>query len=396
MQGMQTQVAIIGAGPAGMLLAHRLHQAGIGCIVLEQRDRDYVEGRVRAGILEPIAIELMRRLGVADRMEREALHHEGVNIAIDGELLRIDLAALTGKRVTVYGQQEVMRDLFDSARARGIEIVWNAEHVALHDVDSDRPTVTWRQDDQPFRVDCDFIAGCDGFHGVSRKTIPADRIAEFERVYPFGWLGILAEVPPAGEELIYANHARGFALASMRSPTRSRYYVQVPLDDRIEDWPDERFWDELCLRLGPEAAAKVTRGPSFEKSIAPLRSFVAEPMRFGRLFLAGDAAHIVPPTGAKGLNLAVSDVILLSDALERFYARGDAQGLETYPAQAVSRVWQAEHFSWWTTSITHRFPDMDGFSRRIQQAEIELIRHSETARRRFAEGYVGQPMDGWV
>jgi p-hydroxybenzoate 3-monooxygenase len=393
---VKVQVAIIGAGPAGMLLAHLLHQAGISCIVLEQRDQAYVESRVRAGILEPIAIELMRRLGVHARMEREALHHDGVNIAIDGELFRIDLAALTGKRVTVYGQQEVMRDLFTSAQARGIAPVWNAQAVALHAVDTDHPSVSWRCGEQAFSVECDFVAGCDGFHGVARKTIPAARLSEFERVYPFGWLGILAEVPPAGDELIYANHARGFALASMRSPTRSRYYVQVALDDKIEDWPDERFWDELCLRLGPDAAAKVTRGPSFEKSIAPLRSFVAEPLRYGRLFLAGDAGHIVPPTGAKGLNLAVSDVILLSGALGQFYAHGEEQGLETYSARALARVWQAEHFSWWTTSITHRFPEMDGFSRRIQQAEIALIRTSETAQRRFAEGYVGEPMPGWV
>jgi p-hydroxybenzoate 3-monooxygenase len=393
---MKTQVAIIGAGPAGMLLAHSLHQAGIDCIVLEQRDQSYVEGRVRAGILEPIAIELMRRLGVHERMDREALHHDGVNLSIDGELFRIDLHALTGKRVTVYGQQEVMRDLFTSAQARGINLVWNAADVALHDVAGDHPHVTWTQDGESKRVDCAFIAGCDGFHGVARKTIPADRIAEFERVYPFGWLGILAEVPPAGEELIYANHARGFALSSMRSPTRSRYYVQVALDEKLEDWPDERIWDELCARMGPEAAALVTRGPSFEKSIAPLRSFVAEPLRYGRLFLAGDSGHIVPPTGAKGLNLAVSDVILLSEALQSAVKSGDMSGLDSYSARALERVWQAEHFSWWTTSITHRFPDMDGFSRRIQQAEIGLIRSSETAQRRFAEGYVGQPMAGWI
>jgi p-hydroxybenzoate 3-monooxygenase len=387
---MRTQVAIIGAGPAGMFLAHLLHAEGLDCVVLERRDRAYVEGRVRAGIVEPITVDLMRRLGLADRLEREGLPHEGTNVMVDGEAIRIDLLALTGAHVTVYGQQEVMHDLFEGAAARGISIVWNADDVALHDLDG-TPSVTWTEAGAPQRLACDFVAGCDGFHGVARRSIPASVLRSFERVYPFGWLGILADVPPCAEELIYANHERGFALASMRSPTRSRYYVQVGLDESVEDWPDERFWDEVSLRLGPHVAAGITRGPSFEKSIAPLRSFVAEPMRWGRLFLAGDAAHIVPPTGAKGMNLAVSDVAMLAEALADHYRRSSDAGLDGYSARALARVWKAERFSWWLTSITHHFPDMDGFARRIQTAELEYIRGSQAAQRVFAENYVGLP-----
>ena len=332
---MRTQVAIVGAGPAGMFLAHLLHAAGIDCVVLERRDRAFVEGRVRAGVLEPITVDLMRELGLANGLERDGLAHSGVNIATGGELLRIDLASLVGTGLTVYGQQEVMRDLFDGAEARGIEIVWEADEVALEGLDGTAPFVTWRQGETGHRLDCDFVAGCDGFHGVSRGAIPAQALSTYERVYPFGWLGILADVPPCNEELVYANHERGFALASMRSETRSRYYVQVALDEQVEDWPDERFWDELCVRLGPQAAAKLTRGPSFEKSIAPLRSFVGEPMRWGRLFLAGDAAHIVPPTGAKGMNLAVSDVMMLADGLIAHYRAEDDDGLEAYSRRAL-------------------------------------------------------------
>lgn len=390
---MKTDIAIIGAGQAGMLLAHLLAQEGIKAVVLERRDRAYVEARVRAGVLEQVTVDLLRRLGLNARMEREGLVHGGTNLALDGELFHIDLAALTGGRhVVVYGQQEVMKDLFDAAPARGVEIVWNAEDVALHGLDGDEPTVTWTVQGEAKQLACRFVAGCDGFHGVSRAAIPATVLRQFERVYPFGWLGILADVPPADDELVYANHERGFALASMRSPTRSRYYVQCGLEEKLEDWPDERFWDELCLRLGPQLAGKVTRGAAFEKSIAPLRSFVAEPMRWGRLFLAGDAAHIVPPTGAKGMNLAASDVTFLADALVEFFKSGRSGGLEGYSARALARVWKAERFSWWFTSVTHRFPEMDGFARRLQMAELDYIRQSEAAQRSLAENYVGLPL----
>jgi len=390
----RTQVAIIGAGPAGMFLAHLLHAEGIDAIVLERRDRDYVEGRVRAGVLEQGTVDLMRRLGLSARLEREGLVHGGTNVALDGRLFRIDMAALTGgATVTVYGQQEVMRDLFDTAATRGLDIRWDAEDVTLSGLDGDRPVVAWRHGGETHRIDCDFVVGCDGYHGVSRAAIPASVLRIFERVYPFGWLGVLADVPPADHELVYANHERGFALASMRSPTRSRYYIQCGLDEDVADWPDDRFWDELCLRLGPDTAAKVTRGASFEKSIAPLRSFVAEPMRWGRLFLAGDAAHIVPPTGAKGMNLAVSDVTMLGEALTEYYRERSVVGIDGYSARALARVWKAERFSWWFTSVTHRFPTMDGFDRRIQMAELDYLRGSAAAQRTLAENYVGLPLD---
>ena len=390
----RTQVAIIGAGPAGMFLAHLLHAEGIDAIVVERRDRAYVEGRVRAGVLEQGTVALMHRLGIADRLIREGLVHGGTNVALDGQVFRIDMAALTGgSTVTVYGQQEVMRDLFDAAEVRGLAIVWSADHVALSGLDGDRPSVTWRQDGTEHRLDCDFVVGCDGYHGVSRAAIPAHVLKVFERVYPFGWLGVLADVPPADHELIYANHERGFALASMRSATRSRYYIQCGLDEDLALWSDDRFWDELCVRLGPETAAKVTRGASFDKAIAPLRSFVAEPMRWGQLFLAGDAAHIVPPTGAKGMNLAVSDVTMLGAALTEHYRERSDAGIDHYSARALARVWKAERFSWWFTSVTHRFPTMDGFDRRIQMAELDYLRGSPAAQRTLAENYVGLPLE---
>ncbi|OYW45662.1 MAG: 4-hydroxybenzoate 3-monooxygenase [Sphingomonadales bacterium 32-68-7] len=390
---MRTQVAIIGAGPAGLFLAHLLRAAGIDCVVIERRDRAYVEQRVRAGIVEQITVDLMRRLGITERLDRFGLVHDGTQLGIAGELFRIDFLKLTGSTVTVYGQQEVMHDLFEAAAERGMEIVWNADEVELHELAGTQPYVTWRKDGAEQRLDCALVAGCDGFHGVSRASIPTSVLQVFERVYPFGWLGILADVPPCDEELIYANHARGFALASMRSPTRSRYYVQVPLGDTVEEWSDARFWDELCERLGPDAAARVTTGPSFEKSIAPLRSFVGEPMRWGRLFLAGDAAHIVPPTGAKGMNLAVSDVIMLSEAMIEFFLEGSEAGIDGYSQRALARVWKGERFSWWLTSITHRFPDMDAFARRIQIAELDYLRGSEAAQRTLAENYVGLPLE---
>ena len=375
-----------------MFLAHLLHAAGVACVVLERRDRAFVEGRVRAGVLEPATVTLLRELGLSGGVDRDGLLHGGVNLAIGGELLRVALTALTGAGVTVYGQQEVMRDLFDGAAARGIEIVWQADRVGLEGLDGAQPSVSWRQGEASRHLACDFVAGCDGFHGVCRSSIPESAVRTYERVHPFGWLGILADVPPCNDELVYANSERGFALASMRSERRSRYYVQVALDERIEDWPDERFWDEISLRLGPHVAATLTRGPSFEKSIAPLRSFVTEPMRWGRLFLAGDAAHIVPPTGAKGMNLAVSDVRILADGLIGHY-RGSDDGLEAYSWRALSRVWKAERFSWWLTSITHLFPDADPFSRKMQLAELDYLRRSEAAQRSFAENYVGLPME---
>ena len=390
---MRTQVVIIGAGPAGLFLAHLLHRAAIDCVVLERRDRAYVEGRVRAGVLEEGTTDLMRRLGLASRLDERGLVHRGTKLSQEGAIFRIDMAALTGRSVTLYGQQEVMRDLFDAADARGVEVDWNCRDVALAGLDGDAPRVTWTGESGPRALNCDYVVACDGYHGVGRSAIPATALRTYERAYPFGWLGILADVPPADHELVYASHERGFALASMRSATRSRYYIQCALDEDPAAWPDDRFWDELCLRLGPEVGRRVTRGPSFEKSVAPLRSFVAEPMRWGRLFLAGDAAHIVPPTGAKGMNLAVSDVTMLGEALDRFYADGDVGGIAGYSARALARVWKAERFSWWFTTLTHRFPDMDGFARRIQQADFDYLRGSPAAQTVLAENYVGLPLE---
>jgi p-hydroxybenzoate 3-monooxygenase len=392
--GVRTQIGIVGAGPAGMFLALLLRSLGIECIVVEQRDRAYIEGRARAGVLEQNTVELMRRLGAGGRVAREGLVHRGTNLAIDGRLIHVDFAALTaGKTVTVYGQQEVMRDLYDAAEQRSIPILWNAEGVGLSGLEGERPAISFRRGADAARIACDYVAGCDGFHGVSRTSIPASVLKVFERVYAFGWLGILADVPPAAPELIYANHERGFALASMRSLTRSRYYIQCAQDEDPGQWPDERFCDEVCLRLGPEVGARVTRGPSFEKSVAPLRSFVCEPMRWKRLFLAGDAAHIVPPTGAKGVNLAVADVSILSAAFAKYYSEGSLQGIDNYSRRALERVWKAERFSWWFTSITHRFPDMDEFARRLQIAELDYLESSRAAQQVLAENYVGLPLE---
>lgn len=386
---MRTQVAIIGAGPAGLLLQQQLHLAGVESLILERQSRAHVTGRIRAGVLEPGTVRLLEAVGAGGRMRREGLVHDGFGLAVDGEPFRIDLKALTGAVVTVYGQTELTRDLMDLADQRGAPIVFEAEDVVLSDLDTDRPRVAWRSMDGPGVLECDFVAGCDGFHGVSRASIPGGAIETFERIYPFAWLGLLADVPPCAPELIYANHERGFALASMRSASRSRYYIQAPLDLDMADWPDERLWDELAVRLGPAAAAAMTRGPALEKGIAPLRSFVVEPMRWNRLFLAGDAAHIVPPTGAKGLNLAASDVRLLSDALIAFYRSGDPQGLDAYSTHALARVWKAERFSWWLTGLTHRVPESDAFSRRMQRAELDYIRTSRAAQTVLAENYVG-------
>jgi len=388
----RTQVGIIGAGPAGLLLAHLLHCEGIEAVILERRSRAYVEGRIRAGVLERITADLMARIGVDERLKEEGLPHDGVNLASDGRLIHIDIAGLTGRHVIVYGQTEVTHDLIEAANARGIRIIWEAEDVAIHDAQGDSPWLSYRITDGEHRLDVDFIAGCDGYHGVSRPAMPAGLLQNAEREYPFGWLGILADVPPCNHELIYANHERGFALASMRSPTRSRYYIQVPLDENIDEWPDDRLWDELAIRLGEDAAANMVRGPAIEKSIAPLRSFVAAPMRAGRLFTAGDAAHIVPPTGAKGLNLAASDVAYLSDALIAFYKRGDPSGIEGYSDKALSRVWKAVRFSWWFTNLMHRFPETGRFERAMQIAELDYIAGSKAAMTAMAENYVGLPL----
>jgi p-hydroxybenzoate 3-monooxygenase len=386
---MRTQVGIVGAGPAGLLLGHLLRAEGIEAVVVERQTRARVEERIRAGVLERTTTDLLRRLGIDARLDAEGLPHDGFALADGDRTIRIDIAALTGTCVTVYGQTEVTRDLIDAAEARGLPILWQSPVTAIEAIDGDRPVIV-HGDGQ--RLECDFVAGCDGFHGAARATLPEGVRRVFERAYPFGWLGLLADVPPCDHELIYASHDRGFALASMRSPTRSRYYVQVGLDERVEDWSDDRFWDELSVRLGPDVAARITRGPSLEKSIAPLRSFVAEPMQYGRLFLAGDAAHIVPPTGAKGLNLASSDVAYLSDALIGWYRRGDAAGLAGYGARALARVWKSERFSWYLTKLMHRFPEDGAFERRMQLAELDYIAQSPAMRTAIAENYVGLPL----
>jgi p-hydroxybenzoate 3-monooxygenase len=392
---MRTQVAIVGAGPAGLLLGQLLHKEGIDTLLLERRSADYVAGRIRAGVLEPGTVHVLERAGVATRLQAQGLLHEGVEIGFRGRRHRIDLKALTGKAVTVYGQTEVTRDLMDARAAAGAPSVYQAEDVTLYDIAGTNPRVTYRHQGKVHEIACDFIAGCDGFHGVSRRSIPSSALSICERVYPFGWLGVLADVPPPWQELIYANSEYGFALASMRSPTRVRCYLQCSLTDTVEQWSDERFWAEFRRRLGDETGAQVPSAPSIEKSIAPLRSFVAEPLRFGRLFLAGDAAHIVPPTGAKGLNLAVSDVLYLSEALREFYRAppGDRAraALDEYSSRALRRIWRAERFSWWMTRQLHRFPG-DAFDERLQHTELEHLFESRAAQASMAENYVGLPL----
>lgn len=389
---MRTQVAIIGAGPAGLLLGQLLSRAGIDNVILERRSADYVLSRIRAGVLEQGMVDLLHEAGVGERLDREGLVHDGFALAFRGTLHRIDLKELSGgKTVTVYGQTEVTHDLIDARQRLGGTTFYEAEDVALHDFGGTSPRVTFRANGEAKELHCDFIAGCDGYHGVSRRSVPADALQIFERVYPFGWLGLLVDRPPAAHELVYANHERGFALCSMRSAERSRYYVQVPLEERVANWSDDAFFDELRRRLPTGIADSVVTGPSLEKSIAPLRSFVAEPMRFGRLFLAGDAAHIVPPTGAKGLNLAASDVRYLFDALREHYRDHSDAGLDAYSARALARVWKAERFSWWMTNLLHRFPEKDGFDRRIQEAEFDYLTHSRAAGVTIAENYVGLP-----
>lgn len=391
---MKTQVAIIGSGPSGLLLGQLLQRAGIDNIIIERKDPDYILSRIRAGVLEQGMVDLLREAGVSARMDEQGLVHDGFELAFDGRCERIDLKGLTdGKTVMVYGQTEVTRDLMEARQAAGALTLYNADDVQLHELKGERPYVTLMQNGESVRIDCDYIAGCDGFHGVSRQSIPADSLKTFERVYPFGWLGVLADTPPVNEELVYANHPRGFALCSMRSATRTRYYVQVGAEEQVENWSDERFWTELKTRLPEHLAERLITGPSIEKSIAPLRSFVVEPMQYGHLFLLGDAAHIVPPTGAKGLNLAASDVSTLYHILLKVYREGRTDLLERYSAICLRRVWKAERFSWWMTSLLHKFPDTDAFSQRIQQTELDYYIGSPAGRQTIAENYVGLPYE---
>ncbi|SFD09869.1 4-hydroxybenzoate 3-monooxygenase [Tropicimonas isoalkanivorans] len=388
---MRTQVCIIGGGPSGLLLSQLLHRRGIDTVVLERRTREHVLSRIRAGILEVGFVNLMREAGVADRMDRESFVHEGTVIAYGDEMFHVSFQEHTGTDVIVYGQTELTRDLYDAREAAGGTILFDVDNVVINGADTDAPFVTFEQDGRQERIDCDFVAGCDGFHGVSRQTIPLTVRREYEKVYPFGWLGILSETPPVHEELIYSWSERGFALCSMRNANLSRYYIQCSLSDSPEDWSDENFWEELKRRIPSEAAEKLVTGPSIEKSIAPLRSFVTEPMRWGRLFLCGDAAHIVPPTGAKGLNTAASDVHYLYHGLAQFYEEKDSEGIDRYSERALARIWKAERFSWATTNLLHRYPDQSDFDLKMQRADIAFLRDSEAAQKVFAQNYVGLP-----
>ncbi|MEY2891081.1 MAG: hypothetical protein RJA98_989 [Pseudomonadota bacterium] len=391
---MRTQVAIIGAGPSGLLLGQLLHKAGIDNVIIERQSGDYVLGRIRAGVLEQVCMDLLDEAGVGQRMHAEGLLHGGFEMLFGGQRHRVDLNGLSGgQNVMVYGQTEVTRDLMDARQAAGLPTVYEASNVAVHDFDSVKPRVTYEKDGIQHVLDCDFIAGCDGFHGVCRASVPRDAIREYEKVYPFGWLGLLSDTPPVADELIYVNSERGFALCSQRSKTRSRYYLQVPLTDKIEEWTDDAFWQELRLRLDAEGRDKLITGPSIEKSIAPLRSFVTEPLRFGRLFLAGDAGHIVPPTGAKGLNLAASDVKYLSSGFIEFYKERSEAGINSYSQRCLARIWRAERFSWWFTTLMHRFPDAGPIEAKLQQAELDYLMHSEAGLRSIAENYVGLPLN---
>lgn len=390
---MRTQVAIIGAGPSGLLLGQLLHKAGIDAVILERQSADYVLSRIRAGVLEQVTTDLLDEAGVGQRMHAEGLPHTGFDLLFQGARHRIDLHTLTGgQQVMVYGQTEVTRDLMDARQAAGLPTIYEASDVSIHDFDTASPRVKYQKEGVWHELQCDFIAGCDGFHGVCRASVPAGAITEFEKVYPFGWLGLLSDTPPVHHELIYANSPRGFALCSQRSATRSRYYLQVPLTERAEQWTDDAFWAELRKRLDPQAAEALVTGPSLEKSIAPLRSFVTEPMRFGRLFLAGDAAHIVPPTGAKGLNLAATDVKYLSSALIEFYQEQSPTGIDHYSQRCLQRIWKGERFSWWFTSLMHRFPDGGAIGQKLQDAELEYLVQSTAASTALAENYVGLPL----
>jgi len=390
----RTQVVIVGGGPSGLLLGQLLHKAGIEAVLLERQTGDYVLGRIRAGVLEQVSIDLMDEAGVGARMHREGLVHGGFEMLYQGRRHRIDLNRLTGgKNVMVYGQTELTRDLMDARQAAALPTVYEARNVTVHDFDTRRPRVRYEKDGQAHEIECDFIAGCDGFHGVCRASAPRSAITEYEKVYPFGWLGMLSDTPPVSQELIYVNSDRGFALCSQRSLTRSRYYLQVPLTDKIEEWTDDAFWQELRLRLDKEGREHLVTGPSIEKSIAPLRSFVTEPLRFGRMFLAGDAGHIVPPTGAKGLNLAASDVKYLSTAIIEYYRDQSEAGIDGYSERCLRRIWKAERFSWWFTSLMHRFPDDGPIVAKFQHAELDYLLKSDAGARSVAENYVGLPLD---
>ena len=390
---MRTQVVIVGAGPSGLLLGQLLFKAGVDAIILERQSPEYVLSRIRAGVLEQVTLDVLAQAGVDQRLKKEGLVHTGFDLLFKSERHRIDLESLTGgQKVMVYGQTEVTRDLMGARQAAGLTTIYETNDVAIHDFDSDHPSVSYEKDGQRHTITCDFIAGCDGFHGVCRASVPSKSIQEFEKVYPFGWLGVLSDTPPVHEELIYVNSTRGFALCSQRSTTRSRYYLQVPLTDKVEAWSDDAFWQELRLRLDPEAREHLVIGPSIEKSIAPLRSFVTEPMRFGTLFLAGDAAHIVPPTGAKGLNLAATDVKYLSDALIEACVEKSHAGIDHYSTRCLARIWRAERFSWWFTSLMHHFPDQGEMGQKLQEAELNYLIHSEAGSRTMAENYVGLPL----
>ncbi len=389
----RVQVLIIGSGPAGLLLGQLLHNIGVETLILERQSQEYVLSRIRAGVLEQGTTELLELAGCGERMRVEGIIHSGFDLAFDGQRYRIDLQEMSGgKTVMVYGQTEVTKDLMNQRLATNGITIYEAQDVQPHDFDTNQPWVSYKKDGVEHRVGCDFIAGCDGFHGISRASVPDQAIEIYEKVYPFGWLGILADVPPVSHELIYANHPQGFALCSMRSMTRSRYYVQCSLEDKVEEWSDDRFWDELRFRLPPDAADQVTTGPSIEKSIAPLRSFVSEPLRFGTMFICGDAAHIVPPTGAKGLNLAASDVFYLFNAIQEYYEENSASGLEAYSKKVLSRVWKAVRFSWWMTTVMHSFPDTGTFGQKIQEAELHYLTSSTPATQSLAENYVGLPL----
>jgi p-hydroxybenzoate 3-monooxygenase len=394
---MRTQVVIVGAGPSGLLLGQLLHKAGVDAVIVERQSPEYVLSRIRAGVLEQVTLNVLAQAGVDARLKREGLAHTGFDLLFKGERHRIDLSGLTGgQQVMVYGQTEVTRDLMDARQAAGLTTVYSADDVQIQGFDTDHPSVSYTVNGQRHTLDCDYIAGCDGFHGVCRASVPRASIQEYEKVYPFGWLGVLSDTPPVHEELIYVNSPRGFALCSQRSMIRSRYYLQVPLTDKLENWSDEAFWTELRHRLDPEARERLVTGPSIEKSIAPLRSFVTEPMRFGTLFLAGDAAHIVPPTGAKGLNLAATDVKYLSDALIEACVEKSKVGIDHYSTRCLARIWRAERFSWWFTSLMHRFPDHGDIGQKFQEAELDYLVHSEAGARSVAENYVGLPLDfGW-
>ncbi len=393
MEILSTKVAIIGSGPAGLLLGQLLYKAGIEHILIEQRSAEYVASRIRAGILEQVSVDLLAEAGVDQQLREKGLPHQGIEILTNGEKHRVDLKQLTGgKQVTVYGQTEVTKDLMQARTEAELTSFYEANNVQIHEFYGEQPSMTFEYEGRQVTVKCDFIAGCDGYHGVCRASVPEDKIKTFEKVYPFGWLGVLAEVPPVADELIYVQSEHGFALCSMRSNTRSRYYLQVPLTDKVENWSDEQFWQELKNRLDPESREKLITGPSIEKSIAPLRSFVTEPMRFGKLFLAGDAAHIVPPTGAKGLNLAASDIAFLSKALIEYYTNGSEAGIDSYSENCLKRVWKAERFSWWMTHLLHRFETETEFEHKIKQAELSYILGSEAGQTTLAENYVGLPL----